>query len=508
MKVKYPKYSYEHKAPQSIKSTATWWFIFIIFITSGLALYYVFYNLNDDVVNNINALDEQCSLQLVESIPDGLNYTEGSPKFLSTYNAWEMLINHTKESLTIGSFYWTMLGVDVVNHSSAILGEKIYEAIKAKGLKDNIIIRIAQNEPTAMSNNSDTEILQQIGAAEVRSVNFTRLLGGGVLHTKLWIVDNKHFYIGSANMDWRSLTQVKELGILGINCKVLAGDFMKIFNEYWYLGNQTVKIPKKWPKEYSTKFNFGNPIILSNNSTNLHAVISSSPPQLSSEGRVNDLDSILKTINEAKHFVYVAVMDYYPLIMYDGNMRYWPLIDDALRKAAIENKVIIKLLISWWRYSRKSEDYFLKSLTDLTKSLKGVDIQVRRFIVPINKDQLKIPYSRVNHNKYMLTDNAAYIGTSNWCGDYFTDTAGIGLHLQSTQNYSSASGIREQLLSIFNRDWYSPYAVSFFVRRQRQKCGLKGFINFSYHSSFKNDPYNLNGFYFLTKSIIMRLHLT
>ena len=46
------------------------------------------------------------------------------------------------------------------------------------------------------------------GAAEVRSVNFTRLLSAGVLHTKLWLVDGRHFYIGSANMDWRSLTQV------------------------------------------------------------------------------------------------------------------------------------------------------------------------------------------------------------------------------------------------------------------------------------------------------------
>lgn len=35
-----------------------------------------------------------------------------------------------------------------------------------------------------------------------------RELTTGVLHTKFWIVDKKHIYIGSANMDWRSLTQV------------------------------------------------------------------------------------------------------------------------------------------------------------------------------------------------------------------------------------------------------------------------------------------------------------
>lgn len=35
-----------------------------------------------------------------------------------------------------------------------------------------------------------------------------RALTSGVLHTKFWVVDKRHIYIGSANMDWRSLTQV------------------------------------------------------------------------------------------------------------------------------------------------------------------------------------------------------------------------------------------------------------------------------------------------------------
>lgn len=43
--------------------------------------------------------------------------------------------------------------------------------------------------------------------ADIRTVNM-RGLTTGVLHTKFWIVDKKHIYIGSANMDWRSLTQV------------------------------------------------------------------------------------------------------------------------------------------------------------------------------------------------------------------------------------------------------------------------------------------------------------
>jgi phospholipase D3/4 len=48
--------------------------------------------------------------------------------------------------------------------------------------------------------------------ADVRSLNFAQLYphtkGSGVLHTKFWIIDDKHAYIGSANMDWKSLTEV------------------------------------------------------------------------------------------------------------------------------------------------------------------------------------------------------------------------------------------------------------------------------------------------------------
>lgn len=65
---------------------------------------------------------------------------------------------------------------------------------------------------------------------QVRDLNFAGLLGGGVLHTKLWLIDRTHVYVGSANMDWRSLSQVKELGLVALNCSCLANDYAKIFD--------------------------------------------------------------------------------------------------------------------------------------------------------------------------------------------------------------------------------------------------------------------------------------
>lgn len=46
------------------------------------------------------------------------------------------------------------------------------------------------------------------------------------------------------------------------------------------------------------------------------------------------------------------------------------------------------------------------------------------------------------------------IGTSNWSGSYFTETAGTSLLV--TQN--GRGGLRSQLEAVFLRDWDSPYS--------------------------------------------------
>lgn len=56
----------------------------------------------------------------------------------------------------------------------------------------------------------DSYYLEKMGLANVQTINVSRLVGAGIMHTKMWVVDQKHFYVGSANMDWRSLTQVNE----------------------------------------------------------------------------------------------------------------------------------------------------------------------------------------------------------------------------------------------------------------------------------------------------------
>lgn len=144
----------------------------------------------------------------MESIPEGMTFSDDSPSFTSTYDAWNNLIKMAERKIDIGSFYWSLRGADFYNHSSAWQGENIFKNLLIAGTKRNIKIRIAQSAPSGISPDIDTELLSKYKAAEVRSLDFNKLLGGGVLHTKLWIIDDQHMYVGSANNDWRSLTQV------------------------------------------------------------------------------------------------------------------------------------------------------------------------------------------------------------------------------------------------------------------------------------------------------------
>lgn len=85
---------------------------------------------------------------------------------------------------------------------------------------------------------------------------------------------------------------------------------------------------------------------------------------------------MVNIIRSAEKFVYVAVMDYMPMFMYTPKRKFWPVIDDALKSAAIEQQIQVKLLISYWNHSSPAEDNFLKSLTALANVYKKVSIEV------------------------------------------------------------------------------------------------------------------------------------
>ncbi|VDD96267.1 unnamed protein product [Enterobius vermicularis] len=353
-------------------------------------------------------------------------------------------------------------------------GLSVYQSLIDAATKRGIKLRITQNAQS----NPETAYLSEAGLADVRSLNFTDFLGSGILHTKAWTVDGKHLYVGSANFDWRSLTQVKELGVAIFNCPCLASDMNKMMEIYWLMGAPKAKLPSRWPISLSTAYNKNSPLSVRLNNHQSAVYFSSAPPQFCADGREGDINAILHIINTAQQFIHISVMDYIPAILYAKQAnRFWPIIDDALRTAAYKY-VNVKLLISRWAHTKTVLYPFLFSIADINKGLQCItkynsttnqydciqkgSIEVRLFEVPAFGNQSQIPFARVNHNKYMVTDNAVFIGTSNWSGDYFESTAGFGITIKSDNIMQQSQIVKDVNEKIFMRDWNSPYAQSIY----------------------------------------------
>ena len=450
----------------------------------------------------------KCSFDLVESIPEGLIYNE-SITSVPTSDSLLSLIHSSTQTLDIASFYWTLKGSDVMKNASSEWtspGESILDAIN-EAARRGVTVRVAADSGK-QSSPSDLNDLIRSGVM-VKRLNVSKLVGAGILHTKFLISDNSSFYVGSANMDWRSFTQVKEMGVTVKECPLLAQDLDKIFQVYWMLSDDVFdtnsrsqghsltnesKVSKSEiviPDYLDTSINHKNPVEMKLNQSPSKVYMSSSPKPFNPSHRSNDIDAILSIIQSADRYINIAVMDYYPMFLYQKPTKFWPVIDDALKRAVIERGVTVRLLASHWTSTRAQMVVFLKSLQafsswsskkvtsvkvasnsttekvalkekwESSKTIRGArgSIQVKLFTVPTSADEASIPFARVNHNKYMVTDKVGYIGTSNWSGDYFVSTAGVGfIAEQINSTCYSDNSFRQSLKHTFDRDWNSSYA--------------------------------------------------
>ncbi|XP_026209447.1 phospholipase D4 [Anabas testudineus] len=413
---------------------------------------------------------DQCRMALVESIPQYVKYKDNVTLGIPLEEVWKDLISMATDQVEVASFYWTLTGEDInVNSSSDLPGKNILKQLEELPSR-NVSVRVVTSVPSVRTNSTDLKLLKEKGV-QVRKVNFGRLTHG-VLHSKFWVVDSKHVFIGSANMDWRALTQVKELGVVIYNCSSLAKDLHKIFQSYWVMGQPNSSLPQPWPSQYDTDINKEHPLLVEADNVSSRIYLAGSPPSFFPPSRTQDLEAILSIISEAQHYVDVAVMEYFPTTRFERPQRYWPVIDDAIRVAAFEKKVKIRMLISCGRDSDPAMLPFLQSLASMDSPHHNISIQIKLFIVPVG-NQSDIPYSRVNHNKYMVTDTVAYVGTSNWSGDYFLTTAGVGLVISQQAPYPvKTKALQSQLRAVFDRDWRSEFAVNLANLGHHPDCAL------------------------------------
>ncbi|KAJ1350873.1 hypothetical protein KIN20_006781 [Parelaphostrongylus tenuis] len=252
------------------------------------------------------------------------------------------------------------------------------------------------------------------------------------------------------------------------DCPCLSKDLTKLLEIYWEMGSPGAKIPQSWPMSYATPAYHERPTTVPQRDGDQAVYFSASPPGFQSCGRESDIDAMVKLIDEAQETLDMAVMNYAPCTLYSKPLNSWyGRLDEAIRRAAFDRQVQVRFLFSRWNHTAKKYYSYLHSLQDISSQLqcRYVDrkcvrqgsIEVRLIQVP-DLQYGGIPYSRVYHNKYFVTEKAVYLGTSNWSPDYWKYTAGIGMIIRA-DDISQNSTVVNQFAQIFERDWNSDYTI-------------------------------------------------
>ena len=193
------------------------------------------------------AAAESPALFLVETLPLENFTLPLTPGALHTHEVLEGLVNASTATLDVSVMYWNLLALsgesddDVVTAATCprlgcSRGAKLYglfEEAARRGVK----IRFLQDNSTrSLGHISELDRLASAFPDNVAVGRWDagKWYGGGIMHMKLWVADGRHAYLGSANMDWLSLAQVKELGVVAYNTSAsVAGDALKLFEAFW-----------------------------------------------------------------------------------------------------------------------------------------------------------------------------------------------------------------------------------------------------------------------------------
>ncbi|XP_015238413.1 PREDICTED: inactive phospholipase D5-like isoform X1 [Cyprinodon variegatus] len=387
-----------------------------------------------------------CSIVLVENIPADLLFPDNTTFHLPLSAGLNNLLDKAERVVEIVSPKWYLNPSDDESsfYAAARQSKDLLTRLQELKHKD-IQLKITTGE----FNSKELKDLERNHDAEVHEVNMTALAKAySYLHSSFWVVDRKHFYIGSAGMDLESLSTRKELGVVVYDCKPLALDLHKVFSLYWGLEHKTF-MPNFWSKRLFPFFNRDRPGNLTINSTQFETYISSS--LFIPKDRSSDLEAISRVIQQARHFIYISIIDYLPLI---SMQRYWSGIDGLLREALILRKVRIRLLISCREETHPLTFNFIWSLKSLCLEEDNCSLEAKFFSF-----QRDGSLSGINHNRFMVTDRGLYIGNLDWVGEEFTHNAGAGLVISHPGNVAEKNfTVVEQLQAVFERDWFSRYA--------------------------------------------------
>ena len=439
---------------------------------------------------------------LVETVPPGLDELGPAGAAPSTLDALLRLVGGAQESIDLTAMYWNLrprpggdgveeLSAEELDRLGAGIGYLLFEAIEAAAGR-GVRVRIVQS-PGFSPGPSDGDALAAAYPHNVsaRTVRLDTWYGTGIMHQKLWIVDGRHLYLGSANMDWCSLTHVKELGVVVEEDEALAADAGRHFETWWRFADveprpvtvldPAVAVARAVPcwspllppaercpsplddDALPTPHGLENPLSVRWNGTAAHALIAGSPLEICPAGRATELEALLRLVGAARERLSLCAMHMLPGGRHSGDAPvWWSALHDALLRAVCRG-VDVRLLAGRWPYNPPRMFPHLRALEATAVACTanperpGGRLAVRVLVLP-GWDQTTPPgqrypgHSRVNHPKFAVTETGLQVSTSNATWSDYSQNAGASLQTDHPD-------LVRQAWAIFQRDWKSPYAL-------------------------------------------------
>lgn len=363
------------------------------------------------------------SLSLVESEPIETNLDR--PDIPDASAVWLEMFRNAKRSIDIAQFYASEAEPPWLASSKLTpILESLVEAHK-RGVK----VRFLVDEKFVPQYPGTLEFLEKAGL-DVRRIKGDALFGG-VQHAKYFIVDGFASFIGSQNFDWRALDHIQEMG-LRMHSPEIASLLLEVFETDWSLAGGAPK---------STRIQKATPYGVFPGIEAKRVEFVASPKGWLPDEESWDLPRIIGLLDSAKQSIQVQVLKYKTL---DRAGNRFTELDDALRRAAARG-IKVRMLVSEWA---AKDDNCLKALHELAPAAEIRVIKVPQW------SGGTIPFARVAHAKYLVVDNhIAWIGTSNWEGDYFMKSRNVGVILTD-------GPVPARLGTFFDENWTSSFIMT------------------------------------------------
>ena len=361
-------------------------------------------------------------IELVESVP--LETTLDHADIPDAYEVWPAMIGGATRTLDLAEFY--------LSNAPQSRLETVVQAVEAAADR-GVAVRILADASFAKRYPETLDRLAARRGIAVRRFDVGPVMGG-VMHAKYFVVDGRETYLGSQNFDWRAITHVQEIGVR-LRDPAAAVTFEQVFAMDWALAageSPPTPAPPPTPPSFQ-EIAGGRPVTVT-------PVFS--PERFLPYPGSWDLPKLLAMIEGAKRSVHVQVLTY-KTIARDGTP--FPDLDDALRRAAARG-VEVQLLVADWSKRRGTVDH-------VQRLARVSGVAVHFIDIPPWSGGF-VPFARVAHSKYMVVDGArAWVGTSNWEGDFFTRSRNVGVIVEG-------ESFAAPLERFFHDGFAGPYAES------------------------------------------------